>query len=73
MAVPLFLALTAFGSLVWNSVLIVAGYTLGEKWHVVESFVGVFQWLVLAGAVAAVTWFVVVKVRGNRSVSEKVN
>jgi membrane protein DedA with SNARE-associated domain len=72
MAVPLFLALTAFGSLVWNSVLIVAGYTLGEKWHVVESFVGVFQWLVLAGAVAAVTWFVVVKVRGNRSVSEKV-
>jgi membrane protein DedA with SNARE-associated domain len=72
MTVPLFLALTAFGSLVWNSGLIVAGYALGEKWHVVEASVGVFQWVVVAGAVAAVAWFVVVKVKGKRSLSEKV-
>ena len=72
MSVLLFLALTALGSLVWNSALIIAGYALGEKWHVVESSVGIFQWVVLAAAVAAVTWFVVVKVKGRRSVSEKV-
>ncbi|MGY4769377.1 DedA family protein [Kribbella sp. CWNU-51] len=72
MSVALFLPLTAIGSLVWNSLLIVAGYQLGERWHVVESSVGVFQKLVLAGAVAAVVWFVAVKIRARRSDPEKV-
>jgi membrane protein DedA with SNARE-associated domain len=72
MTVPLFVALTALGSAVWNTALIVAGYALGEKWHVVESSVGVLQWVVLAGAAAAVAWFVVVKVRAKRSPAEKV-
>lgn len=72
MRVSLFLALTALGSAVWNTALIVAGYALGEKWHVVESSVGVLQYAVLAGAVGAVTWFVVVKVRARRSPAEKV-
>ncbi|TWD74893.1 membrane protein DedA with SNARE-associated domain [Kribbella amoyensis] len=73
MSVPLFLALTAIGSLIWNSALITAGYALGEKWHVVESSVGYFQYAVLAAAIALVTWFVVVKVRARRSNGEKVN
>ena len=72
MPVMLFLPLTAVGSLVWNSLLILAGYQLGERWHVVESSVGVFQKLVIAGAVAAVVWFVVAKLRARRSESEKV-
>jgi membrane protein DedA with SNARE-associated domain len=72
MSVALFLALTAFGSLVWNSALIIAGYALGEKWHVVESSVGVFQYVVIAAAVGAVTWLVVVKVKAKRSDPEKV-
>lgn len=72
MTVPLFLALTALGSAVWNSALIVAGYALGEKWQVVESSVGVLQYVVLGGAAAAVAWFVVVKVRAKRSPAEKV-
>jgi membrane protein DedA with SNARE-associated domain len=72
MSIPLFLALTALGSGVWNSALIIAGYLLGEQWHVVESSVGVFQYVVVAAAVAAVGWFVVVKVRARRSASEKV-
>jgi membrane protein DedA with SNARE-associated domain len=67
MPVALFLPLTAVGSLIWNSLLIVAGYQLGERWHVVESSVGVFQWAVVAGAVAAMVWFVVVKVRTRRA------
>lgn len=72
MKIPLFLALTALGSLVWNSALIIAGYALGEKWHVVESSVGVLQYVVLAVAVALVVWFVVVKLRAKRSPAENV-
>ena len=72
MPVALFLLLTGLGSLIWNSLLIVAGYQLGERWHVVESSVGVFQWVVIAAAAAAVVWFVVVKLRGRGSVPEKV-
>lgn len=72
MTMPLFLALTALGSGIWNTALIVAGYALGEQWHVVESSIGVLQWVVLAGAAAAVTWFVVVKVKAKSSPAEKV-
>lgn len=71
MRVAPFLLLTAVGSLLWNSLLIVAGYQLGERWHVVESSVGVFQRLVLVGAVTALAWFVVVKVRAARSEPEE--
>jgi membrane protein DedA with SNARE-associated domain len=72
MSVSLFLVLTAIGSLVWNTALILAGYLLGEQWHLAESSVGVFQRVVLVAAFAAVAWFVMVKVRARRSVSEKV-
>ena len=72
MRLSLFLALTAIGSLVWNSALIIAGYLLGEKWNVVESYVGILQWVVLAAAVLAVVWFIVVKLRARRSPSENV-
>jgi membrane protein DedA with SNARE-associated domain len=60
-----FLLLTAGGSLVWNSALIVAGYYLGQNWQVVQSSIGVFQWIVVAVAVAAVIWFVVAKLRSH--------
>lgn len=72
MSLVLFLPLTAVGSLVWNSLLILAGYQLGERWHLVESSVGVFQKLVIAAAVGAVGWFVVVQLRARRSDAEKV-
>jgi membrane protein DedA with SNARE-associated domain len=72
MSVAVFLPLTAVGSLVWNSLLILAGHQLGERWHLVESSVGVFQKLVIAGAVGAVVWFVVVQLRARRSDTEKV-
>jgi uncharacterized membrane protein YdjX (TVP38/TMEM64 family) len=41
MSLGLFLRLIAAGSLVWNTVLIFAGYQLGERWHLIESPVGV--------------------------------
>ncbi len=48
---------TAIGSLVWNSVLIGAGYKLGDNWEQVAEWVGTFQYLVVAVILAAVAWW----------------
>lgn len=63
MSVPLFLALTAAGSLIWNSIFVVSGYLLGENWHVVESYAGILSKVVLAAVAVAVVVFVVLRVR----------
>ncbi|GGP44100.1 DedA family protein [Saccharothrix coeruleofusca] len=63
MPVPLFVALTAAGSLIWNTALIMAGYFLGENWHVVENYAGVLSKVVLGVAALAVVWFVVSRVK----------
>lgn len=34
---------TTAGSLIWNSILIGAGYLLGEQWHIAETVVGRFS------------------------------
>ena len=39
---------TAIGSLIWNVVLIGAGYQLGDRWEVVADWVGVLQYFVVA-------------------------
>ncbi len=62
-----FLLLTFAGSLIWNSVLIMAGYFLGESWHLVEQYAGIFQKVVIAAVVVLVAAFVVRKVRERRS------
>ncbi|MEZ5140816.1 MAG: hypothetical protein R2711_19185 [Acidimicrobiales bacterium] len=43
---------TAIGSLVWNGVLIGAGYRLGESWEQVAEWVGNVQYVVVAGLAA---------------------
>ncbi|MCM3662470.1 DedA family protein [Georgenia satyanarayanai] len=58
MPLPVFLGLTTAGSAIWNTLLVGAGYLLGENWHVVEQYTGILQWIVIAGVVGAVTWFV---------------
>ena len=65
MSLLLFLPLTLAGSLIWNTLFIVAGYRLGESWHVVERYAGLFQWLVIIVVVALVAWFVVRRVRAR--------
>lgn len=44
MSIPLFLMLTAAGSLIWNTIFIVAGYVLGEQWKLVEEYAGCWMW-----------------------------
>lgn len=53
-----FTGLTAFGSGVWNSVLIGAGYRLGERWDRVGGVVGPVAYAVLAAALGA-AWLVI--------------
>ncbi|MCU1433677.1 MAG: hypothetical protein JWR71_402 [Pseudarthrobacter sp.] len=62
-----FLGLTFAGSFIWNSVLIMAGFFLGENWHVVEQYAGIFQKVVIAAVVILVVAFVGRKVRERRS------
>ncbi len=65
-----FTLFTALGSLVWNVVLVSAGYALGDRWDDVQHYVGALQWVVIAAIVIVVAWFVwrrVVRPRVMRS------
>ncbi|MFI8633878.1 DedA family protein [Microbacterium sp. NPDC077663] len=55
--------LTAAGSLIWNSLFVLAGFFLGENWHIVEEYAGVFQNVVIAIVVLLVAWFLFVRIR----------
>ncbi|WP_278264247.1 DedA family protein [Nocardia sp. AG03] len=62
-----FTLLTTAGSLLWNTVFVLAGYFLGENWHVVETYAGVLQKLVIATVLVAATVFLVRRVRQRRA------
>ncbi|MET7873700.1 DedA family protein [Streptomyces cyaneofuscatus] len=66
MPLPVFIGLTTAGSLVWNTVLVLAGYWLGDSWDVVGTYVGLVSKVVLGLAVLAVTWWVVKRVRDRK-------
>jgi membrane protein DedA with SNARE-associated domain len=66
MRLPVFLLYTALGSLVWNVTFVMAGFLLGENWHVVERYADPLQKLVIVAVLLAVAWFVV-----NRVVRER--
>ncbi|MDQ0377595.1 DedA family protein [Amycolatopsis thermophila] len=60
-----FLVLTALGSLIWNTIFVVAGYLLGANWHVVNDYAGIFQYVVIAAVVVALAVFVVTRLRAR--------
>ncbi|MFE1644082.1 DedA family protein [Microbacterium sp. P01] len=55
--------LTTAGSLIWNTVFVMAGFLLGESWHVVEQYADILQYIVIAAVVVGVAWFLYVRVR----------
>ncbi|SFN39860.1 DedA family protein [Mycetocola miduiensis] len=59
--------LTAAGSLIWNSIFVVAGFLLGENWGVVLQYADVLKYVVIAGVAVLVTWWVVRTVQRNRA------
>ncbi len=56
-------ALTAAGSLIWNSVFVFAGFFLGESWPVIERYADILQYVVIGAAVVGVSWFVYARTR----------
>ncbi|WP_051109110.1 DedA family protein [Actinomadura flavalba] len=61
-----FLLYTTTGSLIWNTIFVLAGYGLGDQWHKVEEYVGIYSKIVLAVVVVAFLVFVVLRVRKAR-------
>ncbi|MFD3972638.1 DedA family protein [Streptomyces cyaneofuscatus] len=66
MPLPVFIGLTTAGSLVWNTVLVLAGYWLGDSWDVVGTYVGLVSKVVLGLAALALAWWVVKRVRSSK-------
>lgn len=66
MPLPTFTLLTTAGSLIWNTIFVLAGYFLGENWSLVEAYVGVGTNVVIALVVAAVLVFVGVRLAERR-------
>ncbi len=58
MPLATFVLFTAGGSLVWNTVLITAGYILGDNWDHVEQYVGYLQYVVILLLLVFGVWWV---------------
>ena len=54
---------TLLGSAVWNTILVSAGYLLGDQWCSIQGALGVFEDVVIAAVIVVIVWFVVQKVR----------
>jgi membrane protein DedA with SNARE-associated domain len=72
MSLTTFLVFTALGSLIWNTVFVLAGYQLGENWRVVQDYVGVYQKVVVAAVLVAVAVFVAARLRRSGRRAERV-
>ncbi|MEV1329777.1 DedA family protein [Micromonospora costi] len=66
MPLAIFALYTTLGSLIWNTTFVLAGYLLGDNWHLVEGYVGTLQNIVIVVCVAAVGWFVISRLRRAR-------
>jgi len=67
MPLLIFTGLTLVGSLIWNTILIYAGYLLGENWHKVEQYVGILSKVVLALIVLGLVVWIVMRLRRRNS------
>lgn len=65
-----FTVLTAIGSVIWNSGLILAGYALGANWHRVEPYLAAWQYVITAAAVIGLGWFVTSRLRRRRQAAQ---
>ncbi|MFE7631109.1 DedA family protein [Kocuria sp. NPDC057446] len=61
-----FVLLTTAGSLIWNTIFVLAGYYLGENWHVAEQYAGIFSRIVVVTVAALLVSWVVKRVLRNR-------
>ena len=67
-----FLLLTTLGSLIWNTLFVMAGYVLGENRRIIEDYAGTYQNVVLAVGFLAVAGFVVARLVAARRNRQRV-
>ncbi|MFH8486696.1 DedA family protein [Streptomyces longisporoflavus] len=70
MRLPVFLALTTAGSLIWNAVFILIGHALGARWHQVTDLVSLYSKGVLAAVALAALTFVALRVSASKGRGE---
>nr|WP_192764410.1 DedA family protein [Actinomadura algeriensis] len=61
-----FMLYTTLGSALWNTIFVMAGYGLGDQWHKVEEYVGVYSKGVIAVVAVAVLAFIAFRVVKSR-------
>lgn len=61
-----FVALTFFGSMLWNGALVTLGWIFGDNWHAIEKYVSWLQYLVVLAVVILVIKFVWTRLRARR-------
>lgn len=61
-----FVLLTTAGSLIWNTIFVLAGYYLGENWHIAEQYAGIFSRVVIVTVAVLAGWWVLKRVLRNR-------
>ncbi len=64
--IALFAALTFLGSAIWNTLFVLAGYLLGENWHVIEPYADTFQIVVIGLVVVALVVWTIRRIRAGR-------
>jgi len=62
-----FLALTALGSGIWNTIWISLGFTLGENWHIAEQYSSILDYIAYAALGAALIYLLFRFVRRRRA------
>ncbi|MEW2383941.1 DedA family protein [Micromonospora sp. NPDC047707] len=67
MPILTFAVYTTLGSLIWNTTFVMAGYLLGDNWHLVEGYAGALQKVVIVACAVGLVWFVVTRVRRSRT------
>jgi len=65
-----FSVFTVLGSLLWNGLLVGAGWLLGSQYEVVDRYSGLLDWAVVAVVVGVIGWLVVRRVRRGRAATE---
>ena len=65
-----FIPLTAAGSLIWNTIFILAGYYLGENWSSVEQYAGIIQDIVIVLVILVVRRVLVIMRRKRGEIND---
>jgi len=65
-----FVAYTAIGSLIWNSLLVGGGYALGTQWDTVQAYADWLDYLLIGALLLVIGWLAVRRLRARRGAAK---